>query len=281
MTRTIPGLDPAWAAQIASFCAEAYVEQFAHISAAPEHASQVDYVLAADYALDGVLVRYALGAPLDEVREGLVRAAEALAEVFRRRGTTPAFSVEIVAEGTAVPASSPGACDFSLTNSRRGLLAMYLALAIDNRSLAEEIAGLVGDPQEADYIGPDSDVCTLDEQQLAYALKSLLLGQDAVAAFYSAGVGHQSPSLRDQAAAVSALVGRDPGVFLSALCSLLVDHAAEASEESNSREPRRLICLPALGLAALGITFDMVVPGVLPAEDVYLPLELLLRKQRN
>lgn len=273
--RPIPYLDTAWAEQLVQFCTDAYADQITQIDAAHGQSGQIEYVFATDYALDAALVSYALGASLADVRVWIARAAVALAEIFRLRGTAPIFPIESVTEGESVPAGSPDACDFSLTNSRRGLLAMYLALAADNMSLAEEIAALVGDPPEASYIGSDSKVCTPDEQQLAYALKFLLLGQDAVAAFYAVGVGYERLSLRHQAAAVKALVGRDPSAFLSALHDLLMTHIANANNKINAHEPHCLMCLPCLGLAALALKRLLVEVSELPCDNVYLPHDLL------
>src|SRR5262245_14078541 len=130
---------------------------------------------------------------------------------------------------------------------------MYVALVAGDLDLAEQIAGLVGDPPDASYIGPNSEVCTPEEQQLTYTLKALLLGQDAVTAFYATGLGHAPPLIRHQAAAMNALICQDQNAFLDALHDLLEAHAAWASDERNAREPRRLMCLPGLGLSALAL----------------------------
>jgi hypothetical protein len=260
---------------VAKFCADSYAEQMAHLDAQPGSVGQTDYVLAAEYALDCAFTNYALGTASEEVRGWLARAANALAQVFRRRGTAPGLVVTNAANGTVPRRDTSRAPDFSLTNSRRGLLAMYAALANGDHRLAEEIAGLVGDPPDASYIGPNSEVCTPEEQQLAYAVKSLLLGKNAVAAFYATNVGRPSSILHHQAAAVNALVNRDASTFLSSLDGVLARHASESDAIQNAREPRRLVCLPALGLAAHALGLDLVTTSSLPVANIYFPGELL------
>jgi hypothetical protein len=275
MSRAFPNFDPTWAMQLAEFCAQAYDEYVARSGAGPDVQGQVDYALAADYALDCACATYALGATAGDVHVWLARAAYNLAQVFRLRGTAAALPMVVVVDGETFEPAPPAGPDYSLTNSRRGLLAMYLALVAGDRDLVAGIAGLIGDPPSAGYIGPDSEVCTPEEQQLAYGVKALLLGQDAVAAFYAAGLGGARPSIRHQAAMVVALVGRDRDAFLAALRDALATHAVEASDRQNTHEPRRLMYLPGLGLAALAVGTGLVERGQLPAGDVHLPLALM------
>lgn len=265
-----PYVDPAWAAQLAEFCAGAYAE---YAATEPASLGQVDHVFAAGYALDCALVTFALGADPNDVRTWIKRAAFALGEVFQLRATTPAFPVTIVNGPRSVAPS--GAVDASLTNSRRGLLAMQVALISGDTYLVEQIAAMVGDPPDATYIGPDSEVCTPEEQGLAYALKAHLLGQHAVAFFYTAGLAAARPPVRQQAVIIEALIDRDAGTFVAALGDLLAAHAAVASDPHNAREPRCLINLPALALAALAIQSGVIYPDRVAADDPYLPRALL------
>jgi hypothetical protein len=249
MTMTArPPVDTSWAEQLAIFCAESYKE---YAAADPSVLGQVDHVFAADYALDCALVTYALGADPDDVRVWIKRAAFALGEVFRLRGTTPAFPVTVDDGLERQSATPPGKLDASLTNSRRGLLAMQLALVAGDPSLVEQIAAMVGDPPDATYIGPDSEVCTTEEQGLAYAVKAYLLGQTAVAYFHTAGLAGSSSPIREQAVAIDALIDRDQRAFLSVLDELLAAHTEAARDPRRVHEPRFLVAIPALALAAL------------------------------
>jgi hypothetical protein len=266
--------DARWAAELADFCASSYAE---YAAMEPGTATQVDAALAADTALDCACVLHPLGAPPHDVRIWIARAAYALGEVFRLRGTSAAVPTVVVTEEGAAQVAAPGGPDYSLTNSRRGLLAMYTALAAGDSELAERTAGLVGDPPGASYLGPDSVVCTPDEQQLAYALKALLLGQIAVAAFQAAVPDSAPPAIRHQATAMQAMVGQNPQLFLDALDALLVTHSLEAADIRHQREPRYFLSLPALGLAALATTSGLVAEPQLPIGYSYFAPQLIRR----
>jgi len=268
-----PGhFDARWAAELAEFCAGSYAE---YAAMEPGAATQVDSALAADVALDCACVLHALGAPSHDVRIWIARAAYALGEVFRLRGTSAGVPTVVMTEEGAVERTVPGGQDNSLTNSRRGLVAMYTALTAGDSELAERTAGLVGDPPGASYLGPDSVVCTPDEQQLAYALKALLLGQTAVAAFQAAVPDSAPPAIRHQATAMQAMVGQNPQLFLDALDALLVTHGREAADIRHQREPRYFLSLPALGLAALAITSGLVAEPQLPTGYGYFAPQLI------
>jgi hypothetical protein len=263
-----PPVDTSWAERLAIFCADSYGE---YVASDPSALGQIDHVFAADYALDCALVTYALGADPEDVRVWIKRAAFTLGEVFRLRGTSPAFSVTTDDNGAVTPPYKP---DASLTNSRRGLLAMQLALVAGDPSLVEQIAAMVGDPPDATYIGPDSVVCTTEEQQLAYALKAYLLGETAVAYFHTAALAGSSSPIREQAVAIDALINREQGAFLSVLDELLAAHTEAAQDPRHVHEPRFLVAIPALALAALASRSAVIDPSCLP-DTPYLPRALL------
>lgn len=141
---------------------------------------QISYSLAASNSHGIGTYKYALGAPLSEVRHYLAEAARWLERVFELRGTAPSFSVTVVALDPASPPGRPrelshkplhppGDKDYSLTNSVSGLQGMYLALIVGDKARARHLAEMVWDPPAASYIGPDSEICTPDQQHLAYA----------------------------------------------------------------------------------------------------------------
>jgi hypothetical protein len=268
-----PGhFDARWAAELAEFCAGSYAE---YAAMGPRAATQVDSALAADFALDCACALHALDAPPHDVRIWIARAAYALGEVFRLRGTSAAVPSVVMTEDGAVKDTVPGGPDYSLTSSRRGLVAMYAALTAGDSELAERTAGLVGDPPGASYLAPNSVVCTPDEQQLAYALKALLLGQTAVAAFQAGVPDSAPPAIRHQATAVQAMATQNPRLFLDALDALLVTHGLEVADIRRQREPRYFLSLPALGLAALATTSGLVTDPQLPTGHSYFALQLI------
>jgi hypothetical protein len=271
MMTTRPTVDLRWAAQLVTSCKEAYDE---YITSDPSAIGQVDHAFAADHALDCATLTYALGADPNDVRTWIKRAAFALGEVFRLRGTTATFAVTVVDAEKRQAATSPAEPDASLTNSRRGLLAMQLALVAGDPALVEHIAAMIGDPPNASYLGPDSVVCTTEEQGLAYAMKAFLLGQTAVAYFHTAGLSGSSSPIREQSVAIDALINRDRGAFLAALNELLTVHIGAARDPHHVHEPRYLIAIPVLALAAIAIGSGMIEQSSLP-EDPYLPRALL------
>jgi hypothetical protein len=265
-----PHLDVAWARSTLRFCEEWLGELRAELAAAGAPAGQIELVLAVDLGRDAGLLRYALGDDLATVRRHLADAAEACERVFELRGLEPALDA-VVVDGEDVRAvHAPGARDHSLTNSRRGLLAMHLALAVGDRPLATRIARLVGDPPDASYLGDDSVVCTWEEQRLAYALRDLLAGDPAGALAAPAAMPAGDLGAAAQAELLAALAARDGTAVRGALARLLAWHRAEAEHEANAHDVRRLLSLPATALAALAVA-DGVVPGdALPRDEPYL-----------
>jgi hypothetical protein len=66
--------------------------------------------------------------------------------------------------------------DTSSTNSKDTMRPLCAALVAGKRETALYIAELLADAPDAGYIGPDSEVCTPDEQRIAYSFKYLILG---------------------------------------------------------------------------------------------------------
>ncbi len=139
---------------------------------------QTSYSIASDNYMAVACYKYALGEPLEEVHSYLVKAATYMGRVFELRGTAPPFSVTVVTldpKGQVVdrrPLHKEGEVDYSTTNPVAGLTGLYLALIIGDMQLAQHVAGLIGDPENASYIGTDSEVCTPDEQHLAYGYQA-------------------------------------------------------------------------------------------------------------
>ena len=125
---------------------------------------------------------YALGHPLSEVRNYLSEAASYMHKVFELRGTQNPFPVSAVTTnrmGRNIKRQSlqaPESADYSLTNPADGLQGLFLALIVGDLQLARSIAEMMWDPPDAEYIHPKSDVCTTDQQHLAYAIKHVVLG---------------------------------------------------------------------------------------------------------
>jgi hypothetical protein len=245
--------------------------------------------LASDYETIGQF-SYAMGYPMERVREAFTRAAQAYVRVFELRGTEGVFPVTVVQLDPSKdpgdparvidmrPLHPPGSKDHSLTNSREGLKAVYVALAAGQYGLAERLAALLWDPPDARWLKPKSVICTPNEQHLAYAVQKLFVADRAAAESELAKINIRRKDevpLRFQSTMVRGLAAERPDLFRQGLDELLSWHGAEASLERNRYEKLFYLCLPGAGLSALALRRGLVSPSQLPHDNVYLPLELV------
>jgi len=292
----IKGIDQSWAAQLIQYNEQSRLELLRELGERPEGGTQLLYAMLADHCHDLGLLHYAIGSSIKQVRDSFANAAQAFLHVFELRGTQPNFDVTLVklrpvspslsemddpenaanAQSTKVssgPLRQRDRSDDSLTNSRTGLRAMYLALTVDQPDLARKIAKMVFDPSNATYIGPDSVVCTVNEQHLAYGLKLYLLEDPINAELQLRMIENEEPSVNHQATMIKALIDQNPQAFLSALNELLSDHRQQA--ESDTRGLEWFVSVPGLGLSAAALLAGIDGLESLPDENIYLPLSLL------
>lgn len=278
----LPVLDFPWAEGIERFSAEAGGElarEMAAMSAAGSGGGgQIEHALLTTYLKDLGLSRYALGFPLDDVKDIFQLAARALLRVFELRGTQPALEVTTIEPNgepdvlEALPLHPPGATDESLANSRRGREAMLLALAAGDQSLARSLAPWAEDPEGASYLGPDSVVTTPDDQALAKAWRDLLLNRTVPILALSP---QAAPGALLEAAALESLAASDGASFCAALGRLVTWHEEQAGLEEHRHQPDWLLCLPGLALATVAMERGVAERGKLPGRSPYLPLELM------
>lgn len=261
------------------------------------HAPQTSYSLVVTDYLHNAFNRYALGEPLEDVHAYLVKAATYMGRVFELRGTQPPFPVTVFTTdsfGNVVdshPLHPKGAVDFSKTNPVDGLLGLYLALIIGNMQLAQHIAQLMWDPEDATYIAPDSEVCTPDEQHLAYAVKHLILKDDQAALTELAAIKLKSAivraygSQRDvkrQVAIVRAIAYGEKADILGGLHDLIEWHTKVARQEANRKNPAFFFSVPGLGLLALAAAKGVVEKvAKVSINSVHFPLELIIPSEVN
>jgi Immunity protein 49 len=236
------------------------------------------------------LFTYATGYPIEQVRDYFIQAAQAYLKVFELRGTQPPFPVTLVTldpskkpdepgfEIERRPMHPPGAVDHSLTNSKKGLSAVYITLAGGDDRLADKLTSLLWDPPDARWLRAKSVVCTLNDHHLAYAVKYLFAGDAAGVEAELSQVRimrkDQLP-LRFHREMIRGLAAHEPEKFLAALKDLLTWHTKEARAEKNKYEPDYYLCLPAVGLSAWAARHGFVSLTQLPHDDVYLPLQLV------
>lgn len=231
---------------------------------------------------------YALGLPLETVRSYLVEATRCMERVFKLRGTQSPFPVIVVTLDPTSPPNAPreldrrplhppDAKDYSLTNSAVALQGLYLALIVGDLERGRHIAEMTWDPPDADYIGPDSEVCTPDQQHLAYAVKYAILGSDRAALTELGLINPRTATvdIRHQATMVRAIVAGQSEVFLHGLADLLAWHQQAALQKWNRIDPTFFLSLAGLGLCALAFQRGVIQRESLPSDNVYLPLDLL------
>jgi len=231
---------------------------------------------------------YALGFPIDKVKEAFSKAAHAHLKVFELRGSESAFPAYNFHYDASHPPGTPESTvefkrfhedqdvDYSLTNSQKGYVAVCEALVSGEDTVADKLSALIWDPPDASYIGPKS-FCTSNDQHLAYALRQLIHGTAAsveveldqlMASKADVHIGHQAMMVR-------AIATKDHGYFLEGITAFLDWHEREASSRQNRRNPEFFICTTGLGLCRLACKRQMCEVGDLPQDNIFLPLELI------
>ena len=292
----IKDIDTTWATQLLQYNEQARAEVLHELSERLVESTQLLYSMLADHCYDLGLLHYALGSSYEQVGQYLTEAARAYFRVFQLRGTQSVFTATLVelppvapkysatnsselatetlrGEVLRSPLNLPGEVDYSLTNSRIGLRAMFLALISSERDLAHSIAKMVSDPVNATYIGPESEVCTPNEQSVAYAMKWYLLNNSVEASVQLRGLEDPPEYMAHQASVIQALIDRNWSRFLSGLSQLLSEHRRRA--EIDSHQVASFLCLPGLALSASALLAGLLGQESLPAREIYLPLPLL------
>jgi hypothetical protein len=243
------------------------------------------FFLAAAYEVLA-LEAYALGHEIGDVIRMFRDAVEARLRVLQLRGTGHYTRTK--------PARRPGdevvttvLTDFGTGCSWYGYESACWAHMVGAQGLAENIVALIWDPPDASYIGSRSEICTPQQQKLAYAFRTL--GTPAYAESRSQlrrlselwrVRGFPKP-VAYQAGLVQAIGDGNGAEFLRNLDSIHAWHTRMAQRHENLLERSRFLCLPALGLGALALTTQTIRIEDWPEDSVYLPLELIRDDSRN
>jgi hypothetical protein len=198
--------------------------------------------------------RYALGYPIGEVRQAYAQFTAAWVRVVELRGPK----------------------DFSTTNSWQCFQGVCLALAAGEYARSDELAKAIWDPPGAKYIGPRSEVCTSNQQRLAYAVKHFFSGHNGEA---DKELSRVWPSGREEEAAslekmIRGLLEMNDARFQEGLLELLFWHAKQVKQCRRISAPDLYFCLPAVGLSILAVRRQLVLKSGLPG-DAYLAKELI------
>jgi hypothetical protein len=146
-------------------------------------------------------------------------------------------------------------------------------MAAGDFGLARNLAPFLWDPPDARYIGPGSTVGTVRAQAVAYALKELLLDERSRAQAHLDTVQRAPEDLIGELLMVQALVSAEPTRFLKGISMALAWHTKQARQRPKVVD--LFLCVPALGLAAYAINAALISPEDLPADQVYLPVDLI------
>jgi len=248
-------LDIDWAEELLAYCIAQRASTRSSETASRPGWRQTEQALLGGYCRDAGWLAYALGQPIQAVRQNWREAAQAYLEVFRLRNTTqPIGVVQVKAtpgwQSRFNPAEEPestaaGQPDNSLTNPELGLLALHLALA----SGAKDVAALLAQ----EMTSPASDQSSTD-WLLCLSLAGLILNQESTAASQASRAiqSHEEP-VRLEAAAIFSLAGNQQNLFLAAIDRLLEAHEATVRYRSSNKQMELFLCLPATALAALAL----------------------------
>jgi hypothetical protein len=166
--------------------------------------------------------------------------------------------------------------DYSLGNSCDTLNACYFAILIGADERLLSIAGRIWDPEQADYVGKGSEVCTSERQRLAYAFREWATRDTSGALDRLNDWSPSESSVRHESGLLEAVALEDRGRFTRSLSDLLAWHEREARRSENRRLPELLFSLPAVAYARLALKNNILGREELPADSQYFPERLVI-----
>jgi hypothetical protein len=227
-------------------------------------------------------LQYAAGEPLKEVARSFAKAAQAYYELVKLRIAKQGLPVLlkdpnlIYLWNVITPESHPEQyCpDHSLTNSRQSLKYLFAIMTVGQWDLAQDIAATIWDPEDASYIDTNSEVCTIADQELAYAMREYMEGNLNWAYQHLEQVRTIDWEIIFQAQMLSAILDELPEDLLAKLAEYLKYHQIQALRKENIHEKEYFMCMPAMGLAALAMSKGLVEIAQLPQTDPFFPIAL-------
>jgi hypothetical protein len=283
-------IDPVFAQGVLDNWTESLRKTRELMAADPGRLVQTRYDFIAGYLEHMALSSYALGHPFEEIRDLLRQSVEAHEEVVRLRGTQDPFPVTVYVLNPNLPPTDPnyarqepghppGTKEFSLGNAGDSYRATFLALISGQPELARRVALQIWDPPKPGWVGYHKyATCTINEQRLAFALRKFYEGDDEGALKLVRMIGptrQERGGVLEQAAMWKALLEANPTRFTNALTDLL--HVHKKGALMDKTDSNRFVCVAGLGLSVLALSRGLVDLKQLPADNPFLPSELLPR----
>lgn len=234
-------------------------------------------------------IAYALGYPITFVRDAFASSGFACDKVFELRGTMDTFPVTIITIDNRYPDGDPrhvrqrpkdppNTKDHTMTNSRGNIKGVYAALVGGEFALASDLASLAWDPPDAKWVSWNSVICTPNDQHLAYAVKHFFAGEvDQMEAELKRlrARPRQEPEREYIVGMWRAIVDRNAFQFREWLFDLLNWHEWEAKKHDPIAASDLYLSVPGVALATLAVKRGVCSISQLPANNVYLPIELI------
>jgi hypothetical protein len=154
-------------------------------------------------------------------------------------------------------------------------------LAIGDFASAAQIAERIEDPPDADYIGRRSEVCTPEQQKVAYAFRDIYLNRTPATAgdlfrisLLWKARGFQK-NVAYYAGILRAVLTSDAKAVFDGFTSLLYWHAHEAGQDWRNTERESFLYIQPLGIAVFLISRGLLAVDQLPQDDIHFPIEMV------
>lgn len=212
---------------------------------------------------------YALGNPLTESRKWLCESLNAYRNLFSLRGTGYCSQVTYH-DGKPGPEEKVFSDGYTSVHSFEAALA---SLSVQDVAQARSLVELAGHSPGAEYVSPQSEVRTSNQQTLSHALNALLMDDPALAQREAGKLGVRRGTQFEKQVAVTILAIATDGDVLSELDALAFYHAKLAKRRNCWTVASYYLCLPALGLAHLATHYGRIEHADLTRDNVYAPPE--------
>ena len=204
---------------------------------------------------------YSLGENLEQTLEQFNNAFESIRIVFRDIHGGKLFATTTSPETFFDPK-----IDYSVANSNDGLIGIYLGFLLNNFYGAGDLALRIGDPPEAPYIHPKSEVCNPDQQAIAYAIRALYMHDQEGALRETNKVSDHIPGLFFQSKILKGIILGLPETVINTTREYQHWFASRQAKKRTIKHMDLLINIPAIALYLFAISQNICSGEELPGE---------------